>query len=43
MLGRRGLDSSGTGYGKVMGCSKYDKEPSHSIIFWEFLDWVGNY
>ena len=26
----------------MVGCSKYDNEPSDSIIFWEFRDWMGN-
>lgn len=33
----RGLDSSGSGYGPVVGCCVEGNEPLSSINFWEFL------
>jgi hypothetical protein len=37
-MGRRGLDSSGSGQGPVAGCCEHGNEPSGSIKGGEFLD-----
>ena len=36
------LDSSGSGQGQVAGACAYGDEPSGSIKFREFLDYLGN-
>jgi hypothetical protein len=38
----RGLDSSGSGYGQVTGCSEHINEPSSFIKCGEVLDWLNN-
>jgi len=38
LVGRCGLDSSGSGYGPVAGCCEYGNEPPGSIKGGEFLD-----
>ena len=39
MLGY-GLDRAGLGWGQVAGCCECGNEPSVSIKFGEFLDWL---
>jgi hypothetical protein len=42
-VGRRGLDSSGSGYGPVAGSCEHGNEPSGSIKVGEFLDYLNFY
>jgi len=35
-----GLDRSGSGYGQVAGTCECGNEPSFSMKFGEFLDWM---
>jgi hypothetical protein len=37
-----GLDSSGSGYGPVVGSGEHGNEPSDSITDKEFLDYLGD-
>jgi hypothetical protein len=37
-VGECGLDSSGSGYGRVIDCCKYGNESSNSIKGGEFLN-----
>jgi hypothetical protein len=38
MVGRCGLDSSGSGQGPMAGCCEHDNEPLGSVKGGEFLD-----
>jgi len=37
------LDSSGSGYGRVVGFCEHGNEPSGSIKGGEFLEWLSGY
>jgi hypothetical protein len=41
-VGRRGLDSSGSGQGPVADCCERGNEPLGSIKDGEFLDWLSD-
>jgi hypothetical protein len=43
MVGRCGLDSSGSGQGPVVGSCEHGNYPSGSIKGGEFLDYVSDY
>jgi hypothetical protein len=37
-----GLDSCGSGYRKFVGSCEHGNEPSSSVIYWEFVEWLSD-